>query len=156
MLLRDNASPQPDAAFIAMMKDFVAAQADRNPSTRDFQDAVEHHMCPPLDVAGDGKMDWFFRQWVEGTEIPRITAKLRADPAEDGRYRIQGTVSQAGVSDGFVSVVVLYSETKGEVSRVSRLILSGNRTVSVDLTVALPRPPDRAIVNALHDTLYRD
>jgi hypothetical protein len=156
MLLRDNASPQPDAAFIAMLKDFVAAQADRNPSTRDFQDAVERHMSPSLDVAGDGKMDWFFRQWVEGTEIPRITEKLRASPAEDGRYRIQGTVSQAGVSDGFLSVVVLYAETKGEVSRVSRLILSGNRTVSVDLTVALPRPPERAILNALHDTLYRD
>jgi hypothetical protein len=156
MLMRDNATDPPDANFIAMLKDYVAAQADRNPSTRDFQAAVERHMTPAMDAAGDGKMDWFFRQWVDGTEIPRITQKLKAAPADGGRYRITGSVSQADVSDDFHSMAVLYGESKGEVARIGVIRLKGSQTVPVDLTVSLPRPPDRVLVNVLHEVLYRD
>ena len=109
-----------------------------------------------MDVAGDGKMDWFFRQWVDGTEIPRITQKLEATPLEGGQYRIRGSVTQAGVSDDFRSVAAIYGESKGEVARVGVIPLKGNQTVPVDLTVSLPRPPDRVLVNVLHDVLTRD
>jgi hypothetical protein len=156
MLMRDNATNPPDANFIAMLKDFVAAQADKNPSTKDFQAAVEKHMTPAMDAAGDGKMDWFFRQWVDGTEIPRITQKLETTALDGGRYRIRGSVSQEAVSADFRSMAVLYGESKGEVARIGVIPLKGSQTVPVDLTVSLPRPPDRVLVNVLHDVLYRD
>src|SRR5262249_49872480 len=38
-----------DAPFIALMKDFGSAWAGKNPSTRDFQVAVERHMSPAMD-----------------------------------------------------------------------------------------------------------
>ena len=156
MLMRDNATNPPDANFIAMLKDFVATQADKNPGTKDFQAAVEKHMTPAMDIAGDGKMDWFFRQWVDGTEIPRITEKLEATPLEGGQYRIRGSVTQEGVADDFLSVAAIYGESKGEVVRVGVIPLKGSQTVPVDLTVSLPRPPDRVLVNVLHDVLSRD
>jgi hypothetical protein len=156
MLLRDPSSTPPDANFIAMLKDFVLTQADKNPSTRDFQAAVEKHMTPAMDAAGDGKMDWFFRQWVYGTEIPRIRQELEVTRLEDGQYRIHGSVTQAGVSPDFRTPAALYVETDGEVLQVGMLPLVGSTTVAVNVTARLPKPPDRALVNALHDVLYRD
>ena len=156
MMMRDPEAPVQDAAFIAMLQDFVSSQSDKNPSTRDFQTVVERHMTPVLDAAGDGRMDWFFRQWVDGTEIPHFTPKLEVNRVEDGKYRIHGTVTQEGVSEGFRSLAGLYVETKGEVTRVGLIPLSGRTTVPVDLTVSLPRAPEHVLVNALHDVLYRD
>ena len=156
MLMRDDATDPPDANFIAMLKDFVATQADKNPSTADFQASVEKHMTPAMDAAGDGKMDWFFRQWVDGIEIPRITQKLEATPLDGGRYRIHGSVTQEGVSEDFRSKAAIYGESKGEVARVAAISLKGSQTVPVDLTVTLPRPPDHVLVNVLHEVLSRD
>jgi hypothetical protein len=53
-------------------------------------------------------------------------------------------------------MAVLYGESKGEVARIGVIPLKGSQTVPVDLTVSLPRPPDRVLVNVLHDVLYRD
>ncbi|MGH9368496.1 MAG: M1 family aminopeptidase [Thermoanaerobaculia bacterium] len=155
MLMREPEAQEPDGKFIAMLKDFVAEQADKNPSTRDFQAAVERHMTPAMDAAGDGRMDWFFRQWVYGTEIPRFEGDLAVRPLENGRYRITGTLAQSGVSADFRSPVPIYVESKGEVRQVGRVSLVGEATVRVDLTVSLEKPPENAIANALHDVLER-
>ncbi len=156
MAMRDPEADEPDARFIAMMKDFVEASADRNPTTRDFQKAVERHMTQELDAAGDGKMDWFFRQWVEGTEIPRFEAKLQIDRAGEGRYRIHGSIAQSEVSADFHSVVPIYVVTNGEARRVGRVLLTGNSSAPVEIEQRLPIPPERAVANALHDVLARD
>jgi Peptidase family M1 domain len=156
MAMRDPEAEEPDARFIAMMKDFVETSADGNPTTRDFQEAVERHMTPELDAAGNGKMDWFFRQWVEGTEIPRFEAKLQVDRDGDDRYRIHGSVAQSEVSPEFRSVVPIYVVTKGEVRRIGRVRLQGNASAPVEITASLPVPPDKALANALHDVLSRD
>lgn len=156
MRMRDPEATAPDAKFIALLQDFVSTQSGKNPSTRDFQAAVERHMTPEMNAAGDGTMDWFFRQWVYGTEIPRIAPKLEVAHLEEDRYRIRGSVTQSGVSAGFRTDVPIYVETKGEVRRVGFVSLIGSQTVPVDLTVRLARPPERALVNALHDVLYRD
>ncbi|MGH9452384.1 MAG: M1 family aminopeptidase, partial [Terriglobia bacterium] len=62
MLMENSRSDQPDAAFISMMKDFVSTYAGKNASTEDFQSIVAKHM--------KDNMDWFFNEWVYGTEVP--------------------------------------------------------------------------------------
>jgi hypothetical protein len=155
MLMRQPEAENPDDRFIAMLKDFVAEQADRNPSTRDFQAAVERHMTPAMDAAGDGRMDWFFRQWVSGTEIPKIDKKLEVAPQGGGSYRITGSLSQSEVSPDFRTPIPIYVETRGEIRRVGLVSLVGKTPLPVDLTIQLEKPPDRAVANALHDVLER-
>ncbi len=155
MLMREPEADEPDGKFIAMLRDFVAEQADRNPSTRDFQTAVERHMTPAMDAAGDGRMDWFFRQWVYGTEIPSLQKELAVAPLGEGRYRITGSLSQSGVAADFRTPLPIYVESGGEVRRVGRVSLVGETIAPVDLTVRLERRPDRAVANALHDVLER-
>jgi aminopeptidase N len=152
-----ESGPNPDANFIAMMKDFVTSWAGKNPSTRDFQTVVERHVVPNMNGTGDGKMDWFFHQWVYGTEIPRYREKLEVARAGEGQYRITGTVAQEGVSPDFLALTHMYVDFgKGEVAHLGTLPIAGSTPRTVDVTVKLPKAPKRAFLNGNHEVLYRD
>jgi hypothetical protein len=157
MLMWDPKGQPQDAKFIGMMRDFAATWADKEASTRDFQTVVERHMTPMMDRAGDGKMDWFFRQWVQGTEIPRYVTKVAVSDAGGGQYKLSGSVSQEGVSKDFLGFLPLYLEfDKGKVARLAVVSLAGNQSVPIDTTLKLPERPKRVIANAMHDVLTRD
>ncbi|MEP6767844.1 MAG: M1 family aminopeptidase [Acidobacteriota bacterium] len=157
MLLRDPASPNPDEKFKAMMQDFVTANSGKSPSTRDFQDAVERHMTPSLNATRDGKADWFFQQWVYGSEIPRFKVSLEIEKKDGDNYRLKGTVAQEGVSAGFRSLLPIYVEFgKGELSRFGTVPLEGTEPFSVDVVLHMTKKPKRVVANALHDVLARD
>jgi hypothetical protein len=156
MMMFDQAAPNPDAKFIAMMRDFVRSNAGKNPSAEDLKKAVERHMTPALDAAGDGKMDWFIRQWVDGTEIPRYVAKLKVEQKGDATV-VSGQVTQEGVSPNFYAWVPVYLDFgKGELARVGGIRMVGNATVPVDASLRLPKKPKRALVNAAGDVLARE
>ncbi len=95
MTMRDLSKPVPDADFMAMMKDYASTYAGKSPSTADFQQMVEKHATRTLKLAKDGKLDWFFGQWVRGTAIPRYTAKLDVADAPGGKYHISGSITQS-------------------------------------------------------------
>ena len=83
-----------------MMKEFVQTSAGKNVTTREFQDVVERHITPTMDVAKTGKMDWFFRQWVDGTEIPDYDVNVDIAPAADGEYKLSGRRHPEGRLEG--------------------------------------------------------
>lgn len=97
MLMSDPGAKHPDESFMAMMHEFVAAWSGRNPSTADFQIVVEKYMTPMMDTAGDGTMNYFFNQWVHGTEVPRLKSSFTVQDAGQGKYRITGSVHNSVV-----------------------------------------------------------
>jgi aminopeptidase N len=101
MMMREDGAADPDGAFRAMMQDFVENWAGKNPSTDDFQVVAERHLHPRMNLAGDGRLTWFFDQWVHGTHIPTLASALEATDLGGNRYRIAGTIAQAGVPEGF-------------------------------------------------------
>lgn len=156
MLMWDPRGRPPDAQFMAMMKDFVKASEGKNVSTRDFQDAVERHMTPTMDVAKNGKMDWFFRQWVDGTEIPSYDVNVTVQSAGKGEVKLSGSVAQKGVSKDFVGFLPLYLEyDKGEMQRLAVVNFVGEQSVPLGGTIKLPKPPKRIVANARCDVLTR-
>jgi hypothetical protein len=155
MLLWDGASPTPDHRFIDLMHDYAASFAGRQASTADFQRVVERHMVPALDATGDGRVDWFFRQWVYGTAAPRLTADLHLEPEGD-QVRIKGKVTQDGVAAAFRTLVPIYLDLdKGQSVRAGLLPLIGNVTVPVDVLVKPPKKPRGVLINAHGDVLTR-
>lgn len=147
MMLHDPASKDPDARFIGMMKDYTKTHGGGNASTADFQKVVERHM---------GELDWFFNQWVYGTEVPRYVADLKAEKAGE-ETRIHGTIRQEGVTKDFRMVVPIYIELdKGQVFRVGQLPIAGETTVPVDVKLKLPKKPRRVLINAHGEVLARD
>ena len=61
-----------------------------------------------MNLAGDNKLDYFFNQWVYGTDIPTLGAKLEATDVGGGKYRIPRTITQAGVPASFATRVPIY------------------------------------------------
>src|SRR5262249_54734791 len=59
-----------DKDFIAMMHDFTSTFAHHSVSTENFAWMVNKHMKPYMDLEGNKRMDWFFREWVYATELP--------------------------------------------------------------------------------------
>lgn len=156
MLLYDWSSKDPDARFIEMMKDYTTTYGGKFASTADFQKVVERHMVPAMNATGDGKMDWFFNQWVHGTDVPRYTADLKAEAAGE-ETRIHGTIRQEGVSKDFRALVPIYVEFgKNESVRVGMLPLAGETSVPVDVKLKLPKKARRVFLNAHGEVLARD
>jgi hypothetical protein len=149
-------SKNGDAAFAAMMKEFATTYAGKTASTRDFQRMVEKHATPNLRISQDGSMNWFFNQWVHGTAIPKITSKLEFQPGADGKYKLTGSVTQSDVPDDFATIVPLYVHfDKTAQAKLGSVVLVGNTTKPVNVELALPKKPQRASVNAMHDVLSR-
>jgi hypothetical protein len=53
-----------DKNFIAMMHDFVESHRDRPATTESFKAIIEKHMNKVMDIQGNGRLDWFFDEWV--------------------------------------------------------------------------------------------
>ncbi|HYO76719.1 MAG TPA: M1 family aminopeptidase [Thermoanaerobaculia bacterium] len=145
-----------DAAFMAMMTDFAKTYAGRNASTADFQSIVEKHAPPQVKLTKDGKMDWFFGQWVYGTGIPKYTSKLDYQDLGGGRYKVTGTVTQAEVPADFAVTMPVYVHfDKTSYAKVASTVLVGNVTKPVEFEIALPQKPQKFAINSLHDVLAR-
>ncbi len=156
MMMFDGGSKEPDTRFIALMKDYASTYGGKFASTADFQKVVERHMVPVMNATGNGKMDWFFNQWVYGTDVPRYTQDLKVESAGE-ETRIHGTLRQEGVSKDFRALVPIYVEVgKNQTVRVGMVPLVGEASVPVDVKVKLPKKALKALINAHGEVLARD
>ncbi|HUP61021.1 MAG TPA: M1 family aminopeptidase [Thermoanaerobaculia bacterium] len=145
-----------DAAFIAMMTDFVKSYSGKNPSTRDFQKIVEKHATPSLKITKDGKLDWFFNQWVHGTAIPKYESKFAVQDIGGGKYKVTGSITQSEVPENFAVVVPMYVHfDKTNYAKFGATMIVGSTTRPVDFEIALPKKPQKFSINANHDVLAR-
>ncbi|HZF40174.1 MAG TPA: M1 family aminopeptidase, partial [Blastocatellia bacterium] len=142
-----------DKAFIAMMQDFIKTHHNSNASTEAFKGIVEKHMLPKMDLTGDKKMDWFFLQWVYGTEIPRYRLDYTLTPEADGKCLLTFKITQSDVSQGFRMLVPIYLDFDGaRLMRLGEVKMFGSST-SDEIKVPLPRKPRRVLINANYDVL---
>jgi hypothetical protein len=139
-----------DQRFIEMMKDFVQTNFNRDVSTEDFKHAVERHMTPLMNFDGNGRMDWFFDEWVYGTEIPRYKFEYSFDGG-----LLTGRVTQSGVSDNFKMLVPVYIDMGEGWFRLGQAPLQGNASVELG-KIKLPQAPKRVAICALKDVLALD
>lgn len=144
-----NTAREGDSRFQTMMRDFVQSHYNKDISTEDFKAAVEKHMTPTMDLDKNGRLDWFFNQWVYGTEIPSY--KFEYQLSSDG-MTISGRITQSGVSDNFKMVVPIYVDFGKGWFRLGSASLTGNNSVELK-ALKLPQPAKRASICALTDVL---
>jgi hypothetical protein len=137
-----------DQAFQAMMKDFVQTHYNQPVSTEHFKVAVEKHMTKEMDIDKNGKMDWFFDQWVYGTEVPAY--KFEYTVSNEGV--LNGKITQSGVSDQFVMLVPIYLDMGKGWAKLGSATLVGNRSVEIK-DLKLPAKPKRMAIAAMNDVL---
>jgi len=82
-----NSANEKTGAFAA---GFCKSYVQKDPTIFDFQKVVERHVGMP--------MDWFFKQWVLGTEIPKYEWNFRTEKLGKYDYVVFGAVRQQGPS----------------------------------------------------------
>ena len=151
MMMFDARGGTGDERFKKMMRDFTATHYNKDISTNDFKLAVEKHILPDMDIDKNGKMDWFFDEWVYGTEMPSYKFSYSIG-MKDGKPTLSGKLTQYGVSDKFVMIVPIYLDFGSGPTYLGAATIAGNSTA--DLTdIPLPQKPKKVLIAALHDVL---
>jgi aminopeptidase N len=132
-----------DNRYIAMMHDFTKTYSGQNASTEDFQRIVEKHMGEP--------MDWFFDEWVYGTEIPTYDFSYKLTDAGGGQTELSATLVPSGVSKNFRMRLPLFVVLGGTPRYLGSVQVTGTEPYS--FTTKLPVKPDKVLLDAQHSIL---
>jgi aminopeptidase N len=137
------------------MQDFVGTYRGKAATTEDFKAMVEKHMTREMDLAGDHKMDWFFDEYVYGTQLPRYSMDWSFDRGADGDVVFSMKLTQSEVDGKFRMLVPVYFEMDdGKVFALGRVRLVGSSTVEDKVPIkGLKTKPKRALVNYYDDVL---
>jgi len=153
MMMYSNQTGDQD--FKAMMHDFVQSYTGRAATTEDFKRMVEKHMTPDMQRLGDGKMDWFFDEYVYGTALPTYKVDSNFEKNSDGGVVLSVKITQSDVDDKFRMLVPLYLElADGRVVSLGRVALVGNNFQDGKIPLkGIKDTPRRALVNYYDDVL---
>jgi hypothetical protein len=151
-------SPQTaDEEFIALMHDFTATYQLKVATTEDFKAMVEKHMTARMDLDANHRMDWFFNEYVYGTDLPRYHFES-STTADGDKVNLHFKLVQSGVPDAFKMLVPVYLElADGGTIFLGRAAILGNTTVERTITFAKPKAAiKRASIDSMHDLLAID
>jgi len=145
MMVRDFKAGS-DNRFIALMRDYVRRFRDRSASTEEFKAVVEDHL--------GGPMDWFFDQWVYGTEIPELAFSSKTTQTADGKFVVSGRITQTEVSQPFRMFVPITLVFAGDKRSTFLQEIKDWKTEFV--SPPLPQKPRDIIFNDFQTILCRD
>lgn len=141
-----------DKRFSAMLRDYIRTYYNKNASTDDFKHILEKHITKEMDLNRNGKMDWFFNQWVHGTRIPHYILKYRVKTAANGKFKLSYSITQKNVNPSFKMPVPVYVDYGGQITRLRSVILKGNVSTPT-LTAQLTKKPKQVLLCAFKDIL---
>jgi len=142
-----------DQAFIDMMHDFMERHRDIPASTESFKAVAEKHMTKKMDLQQNGRLDWFFREWVWGTQVPRYNFKYDVQPAEGGKFKVHAEITQNEVDENFAMFVPIFADFGDGMVRLSQVPIAGNSTRTINFV--LDRKPKKVALNAYKEILER-
>lgn len=144
-----------DQHFKETMQDFVKTYSGRAATTEDFKAILEKHMTADMNAGGNGKMDWFFNEYVYGTALPSYAFTATFDKNPAGEVVFSYHLTQSGVDDKFVYPVPVYFELpEGKTIQVGRIHVTGNSTADGKVALkGMKDPPKRALINYNYDVL---
>ncbi len=153
MMLYDNRTG--DQQFKALMQDFVSTYRGKPATTEDFKAMVERHMTREMDLEGNHKMDWFFNEYVYGTQLPSYKLDYTFDPDPSGDTVFNFKVTQSNVDEKFRMLVPIYFELPdGKMLFLGRARLAGNNTIQQKVPLkGMKTAPRRAVLNYYDDVL---
>ncbi len=143
-----------DQRFKETMHDFLSTYRLQAATTEDFKAIVEKHMSQQMDLDQNHRMDWFFNQYVYGTDLPNY--RFESDVSQNGdKTALHFKLTQSGVGENFKMLVPIYLETAdGKFLRLGSVTIHGSKTV--EQTVQLPKfpsPVKRALIDYNYDVL---
>ncbi len=144
-----------ETPFKRAMQQFVADYAGKAATTEDFKASMEKSMPKTMDLRGNGKLDWFFDEYVYGTELPHYTIGSEFSVGADGITSVHLKLVQSNVSNNFVMRLPLYMQfTNGNTIRLTNVVIRGNATIDTTIPLGkLPSPGKTLLLNYNADVL---
>ena len=96
-------------------------------------------------------MEWFFNEWVYGTDIPTYDFSYEFKDAGGGQTEVLLNLTQSDVSDNFFMQLPLYVVADGKSVHVGLLGITGNKPLKTSFKLGF-RPekvlldPERSIL----------
>ncbi len=109
-----------EETFRQIMKGFYRKYKGQKVTTAHFRDFA-------VAVSGQD-LDWFFQQWVYGTDIPTYQFAYQILPQPDGTYQVLGWIGQKEVSTHFRMPVLIGVDFGNEQIRPVRVWVAGEST----------------------------
>ncbi len=106
-----------------------------------------------MDIQQTGRLDWFFNEWVYGTQVPRYQFKYDVQPAEGGLFKAHVEITESEVDDHFAMFVPVFADFGNGMVRLGQVPIVGNSTRTV--VFDLDRRPKKVELNAYKDILER-
>jgi hypothetical protein len=106
-----------------------------------------------MDLQGNKRLDWFFNEWVYGTQVPRYKFSYELNPAPDGKTKLHMTMSQSEVDENFAMLVPIFADFGRGMVRLGQIRMIGNNERTTD--VLLPSQPKKVAYNAYKEILER-
>jgi hypothetical protein len=152
MMLLNQRDPSGDAdrRFKTMMREFTQTYDNKAASTEDFKAIAEKYMIDDMNLDGNGRLDWFFNQYVYGTGLPTYEFKYTISDAGGGQWKVSGTVTQSGVPDGWKDVLPLYIELNKNIIRIGNINIMQRVTTFEEV---FPVKPTRFILCRNEDNI---
>lgn len=152
MMMQDNRTH--DQRFKETMQDFVNTYRGKAATTEDFKAIVEKHMTQEMDMEGNHRMDWFFNEYVYGTQLPSYQMNATFDTGADGDVVMSVKMTQSNVNDSFRMLVPIYLELPNGMFFLGRARLAGNATFDQKIALkGLKDKPKRAVISYYDDVL---
>ena len=131
--------------FMNLMKDFYTTYLHKQASTQDFQKIVEKH-------AGMD-MEWFFKQWVYGTDIPTYKFAYKSEKTPEGKYKVMCRVEQLDVPVDFQMIVPLHIEfSEGRYYKLKIWVKGPLSEMQLPL---MPYKPKKIVFNDMESVLCK-
>jgi hypothetical protein len=153
MMMRDNRTG--DQQFKEMMQDFVKTYSGKAATTEDFKAMVEKHMTRDMNLEGNQKIDWFFNDYVYGTQLPSYKTESSFDVGPDGDVVLDLKLTQSNVDEHFRMLVPIYLElADGKIVFLTRAVMTGTKSIEQKVPLkGLKTKPRRVLVNYFDDVL---
>ena len=114
---------------------------------------AEKHMTPMMDLMKNGRLDWFFSEWVYGTQVPRYHFDYQVSPAEAGKVKVHVTVTQSEVDEHFAMLLPIFADFGNGMVPIAQFGIGGDTTRSLD--IILPSRPKKVALNPYKEILER-
>jgi len=144
-----------DKTFKLEMQKFVRDYSGKAARTEDFKAEMERSMPHWMDLQNNGKLDWFFNQFVYGTELPHYTISSEFTVDNKDITTVHLKMTQSNVTSSFVMLIPIYMELKdGQVKRMFNVVMHGNGAIDQNIVLGkLPSPGKAMLINYNTDVL---
>ncbi|HEU5359232.1 MAG TPA: M1 family aminopeptidase [Gemmatimonadales bacterium] len=121
-----------EGQFTQAMQSFYSSYHGGRASTADFQHLFERHLGIPLD--------WFFKEYYDGTALPAYQTAWKADAQPDGSYTVHLRVTQSGVPADFENYIPVAMDLGGgRVAHLRMHVVGASSTLDVPGMPAQPK-----------------